>query len=106
MAIGGEPSVPSAQSTSQNGTSPARRACSDLAERIFSVIVLPGIWFPAQDIRGWGSVGGWSSWRGAFVRWRSAFVVFAIHRMFVCGIRFVWLLGSGGPVMVGRYGGG
>src|ERR1700691_4870171 len=43
MAMGVEPSVPSAQSTAQTTTSPANAVSPDLAERIFSLIVWPAI---------------------------------------------------------------
>ena len=38
--MGVEPSVPKAQSTRHTATSPARTSCPDLAERIFSLMVL------------------------------------------------------------------
>src|ERR1700735_386972 len=43
MAMGVEPSVPSAQSTGQITTSPACALFPDLAERIFSLMVWPAI---------------------------------------------------------------
>src|SRR5579872_2990610 len=43
MAIGVDPSVPSAQSTRQTATSPAVTDLSDLTERIFSLMVW-GVW--------------------------------------------------------------
>src|SRR3954470_16986201 len=41
MAIGTDPSVPMARSTRQKATSPARKSPPLLAERIFSLMVLP-----------------------------------------------------------------
>src|ERR1700689_3736495 len=43
MAMGVEPSVPSAQSPAQTTPSPANAVSPDLAERIFSLIVWPAI---------------------------------------------------------------
>src|SRR5580700_11509783 len=54
MAMGVEPSVPSAQSTGQTTTSPAKALFPDLAERIFSLMVWPAI--PIKLPHGGGSV--------------------------------------------------
>src|SRR5271155_1845840 len=43
MVMGTDASVPRAQSTWQTTTSPARALCPDFADRIFSLMVLPGI---------------------------------------------------------------